>query len=109
MNQSTTTTAPAQTTAMPRTQYIFIDYENVCEADLSRIVGKPAKVFMILGVRHKNLPVSLFLFAQNHPEQLRIIQTSVQGRNALDFVDPLKSRPSHFDQSPARRSLEGVR
>ncbi len=71
---------------MPRTQYIFIDYENVCEADLSRIVGRPAKVFMVLGVRHKNLPVSLFLFAQNHPEQLRIIQTPVQGRNALDFV-----------------------
>ncbi len=71
---------------MPRTQYIFIDYENVCEANLSRIVGKPAKVFMVLGVSQKSLPVSLFLFAQNHPEQLRIIQTPVQGRNALDFV-----------------------
>jgi len=25
---------------MPRTQYIFIDYENVSESDLSRVVGE---------------------------------------------------------------------
>ena len=86
MTPSTAPTAPARTTTVPRTQYIFIDYENVCEADLSRVVGKAAKVFMVLGTRHKNLPVSLFLFAQDHPEQLRIIQTPVEGRNALDFV-----------------------
>lgn len=71
---------------MARTQYIFIDYENVCESDLSRISGKPVRVFMILGTRHTKLPTSLFLFAQNHPEQVRIIQTPVQGRNALDLV-----------------------
>ena len=71
---------------MARTQYIFIDYENVSESDLSRISGKPVRVFMILGTRHTKLPTSLFLFAQDHPEQVRIIQTPVDGRNALDFV-----------------------
>ena len=71
---------------MARHQYIFIDYENVCESDLSRISGKPVRVFMILGTRHTKLPTSLFLFAQNHPEQVRIVQTPVDGRNALDFV-----------------------
>jgi hypothetical protein len=71
---------------MARTQYIFIDYENVSEPDLSRVNGKPVRVFMILGTRQKKLPTSLFLFAQNHPEQVRIIQTPVDGRNALDFV-----------------------
>ena len=71
---------------MARTQYIFIDYENVSESDLSRVSGKAVRVFMILGTRHKKLPTSLFLFAQDHPEQLRIIQTPVDGRNALDFV-----------------------
>jgi len=69
-----------------RTQYIFIDYENVSESDLSRVSGKPVRVFMILGTGHKKLPTSLFLFAQDHPEQLRIIQTPVEGRNALDMV-----------------------
>ena len=71
---------------MARTQYIFIDFENVNESDLSRVSGKAVCVFMIIGTRHKKLPVSLFLFAQDHPVQLRIIQTPVDGRNALDFV-----------------------
>ncbi|MEO8614195.1 MAG: PIN domain-containing protein [Luteolibacter sp.] len=71
---------------MARTQYIFIDYENVSESDLSRVSGKTVRVFMIIGTKHKKLPTSLFLFAQDHPEQLRIIQTPVDGRNALDFV-----------------------
>lgn len=71
---------------MSRTQYIFIDYENVSESDLSRVSGKQAQVFMIVGPRHKKLPTSLFLFAQDHPGQVRIIQTVVDGRNALDMV-----------------------
>jgi hypothetical protein len=71
---------------MARHQYIFIDYENVSESDLSRIQGKAVRVFMILGTRHKKLPTSLFLFAQDHPEQVRILQTPVDGRNALDLV-----------------------
>ncbi len=71
---------------MARTQYIFIDCENVNDFDLSRVSGKAVRVFMILGTRHKNLPASLFLFAQNHPGQVEIIQTPVDGRNALDFV-----------------------
>ena len=71
---------------MARTQYIFIDYENVSESDLSRVSGKPVRVYMIVGTRHKKLPTTLFLFAQDHAEQVRIIQTQVDGRNALDFV-----------------------
>jgi hypothetical protein len=86
MISSTPPEVPARTNTLPRTQYIFIDCENVCEADLSRVVGKAAKVFMVLGSQQKTLPVALFLFVQKHPEQLRVIQTPVQGRNALDFV-----------------------
>jgi hypothetical protein len=71
---------------MARTQYIFIDYENVSESDLSRVSGKAVSVFMILGAGQKSLPTSLFLFAQNHSSQLRVIQTPVVGKNALDFV-----------------------
>ncbi len=85
---------------MARTQYIFIDYENVSESDLSRVSGKPVRVFMILGTRHKKLPTSLFLFAQDHPEQLRIIQTPIDGRNALDFVLTLELGRS-FASDPA--------
>ncbi|MES2657705.1 MAG: PIN domain-containing protein [Verrucomicrobiota bacterium] len=71
---------------MARTQYIFIDYENVCVTDLSLLAGKDAFVFLILGHHQDKLPVKVTLFAQQHPHQLRIIQTKVVGRNALDFV-----------------------
>jgi PIN domain len=71
---------------MPRTNYIFIDYENVCESDLSRVRGKSARVYMIVGAAQKSLSTSLFLFSQGHPNQLRVIQTPVAGKNALDFV-----------------------
>lgn len=71
---------------MPPIDYIFIDWENVSEFDPARIVGKRARVYMILGALQAHLPVSLVLFLQSHPEQLRIIQSSVVGRNALDFV-----------------------
>ena len=71
---------------MARNQYIFIDYENVCENDLSRVIDPAIRVFIILGIRHTKLPTSLFLYAQYRPEQLRIIQTQVEGRNALDLV-----------------------
>jgi hypothetical protein len=86
MNPSTSPATPAQCTTKPRTRYIFIDYENVNESDLSRVSGKSVRVFMILGAGQKSLPTSLFLFAQNHPSQLRVIQTPVVGKNALDFV-----------------------
>ena len=54
-------TAPLDNSSftMARTQYIFIDYENASESDLSRVSGKPVRVFMILGNRHKKLPTSL--------------------------------------------------
>lgn len=71
---------------MARTHYIFIDYENVAESDLSRVAGKDAYVFLILGLNQEKLPVKVTLFAQQHPNQLRIIQTKVVGRNALDLV-----------------------
>ena len=33
---------------MSRTNYIFIDCENVQETDLDRIAGKPVKVVLVL-------------------------------------------------------------
>jgi hypothetical protein len=71
---------------MQRTHYIFIDYENVCVSDLFLVADKDAFVFLILGFNQEKLPVKVTLFAQQHPNQLRIIQTKVVGRNALDLV-----------------------
>lgn len=71
---------------MDRTHYIFIDHENVGNADLSRFEGKQVKIFLILGAGQSKLPTSLLLFSQNNPDRLRVIQTPVKGHNALDLV-----------------------
>jgi hypothetical protein len=71
---------------MSRTNYIFVDFENVQETDLDRIANKPVKVRLILGERHKHLPVKLVKLIQKFSEQVRLIETSLNGKNALDFV-----------------------
>ena len=71
---------------MSRTNYIFIDFENVQETDLERIANKPVKVRLILGERHKSLPVKFVKLIQKYSEQVRLVETGLNGKNALDFV-----------------------
>lgn len=71
---------------MSRTNYIFIDFENVQETDLDRIANKPVKVWLILGERHKSLPLKLVKLIQKFPQQVRLVETGLNGKNALDFV-----------------------
>jgi hypothetical protein len=71
---------------MSRTNYIFVDFENVQETDLDRIANKPVKVWLILGERHKSLPLKLVKLIQKYPEQVRLVETGLNGKNALDFV-----------------------
>ena len=69
-----------------RTNYIFVDYESVQDLDLDRIANRPVKVMLILGVQHKKLPVPLVKLIQKYPEKVRLVETELDGKNALDFV-----------------------
>lgn len=71
---------------MNRTNYIFVDFENVQETDLDRIANKPVKVTLVLGERHKSLPVKLVKLIQKYPAQVQLLETVLNGKNALDFV-----------------------
>jgi hypothetical protein len=71
---------------MNRINYVFVDFENVQETDLDRIADKPVKVSLVLGERHKSLPVKLVKLIQKFSEQVRLIETVLNGKNALDFV-----------------------
>lgn len=71
---------------MSRTNYIFVDFENVRETDLDRIADKPVKVRLILGERHKSLPLNVVKLIQKYAEQVRLVETALNGKNALDFV-----------------------
>jgi len=71
---------------MSRTNYIFVDFENVQETDLERIANKPVKVRLLLGERHKSLPVKLVKLIQIYSAQVHLVETELNGKNALDFV-----------------------
>lgn len=71
---------------MIRKNFIYVDYENVQEAAFGRLSGRQAHVTLVLGERHKTLPVSLVKLIQQHASQVSIIETELNGKNALDFV-----------------------
>lgn len=69
-----------------RTNYIFVDYENIQELDLNLIAGKPVRVIFVLGERHKNLPLELVKQLLKFPAQVELVETGRSGKNALDLV-----------------------
>lgn len=71
---------------MPRTNYIFIDTENVHEKDLSRIKGKSAVVHLVLGANVTKPPKSIEDQLEEHAEKIVQIRTPSPGKNHLDFV-----------------------
>ncbi len=71
---------------MSRTNYIFVDFENVQETDLDRIANKPVKVTFVLGERHKNLPVALVHKLLKYAGQVALVETGHNSKNALDLV-----------------------
>lgn len=71
---------------MNRTHYIFVDFENVHEVQLDLIEDKPVVVVLVLGERHKKLPVELVKQLLKYPAQVRLVEAGLSGRNALDFV-----------------------
>lgn len=71
---------------MNRTNYLFVDFENIHEVDLDLIADKPVKVILILGERHKKLPVEMVKKLLKYQAQVRLIEAGRSGKNALDFV-----------------------
>lgn len=70
----------------PRTNYIFVDFENTQDIDLELIAGKPVKVFLILGGKQDRLSVGLVKKLLKYKAQLEVIETEQTGNHALDFV-----------------------
>lgn len=70
----------------PRTNYIFVDFENTQDINLDLIEGKPVKVFLILGGKQDRLPVGLVKKLLKYTAQLEVIETEQTGNHALDFV-----------------------
>jgi hypothetical protein len=71
---------------MSRTQHIFVDFENVHAIDLDLVDGQPAVVHLVLGERHKSVPLEIAKQLLKYPQQVRLVEAGKSGRNALDFV-----------------------
>jgi hypothetical protein len=69
-----------------RKNYIFIDRENVREEEFDRIGGKPAYLTILFGPNQKSVPLPIVRLIRDHAERIEIIETPVQGKNALDFI-----------------------
>jgi hypothetical protein len=69
-----------------RTNYIFVDFENVQELDLDLIAGKAVKVFLIVGQRQKTMLSRLSRQIHKYHNQVEWIESDGAGRNALDLV-----------------------
>jgi hypothetical protein len=66
---------------------IFVDFENVREADLDLLAGHSAAITLVLGKQQKTLPLTMVeALRRLPPEQVILVQSAVPGRNALDFV-----------------------
>ncbi len=74
------------TNGTARTNYIFVDYENVQEVDLDLINGKAVKVFLIVGQRRKTLPSVLARQIHQYHDQVTWIESEGATNNALDLV-----------------------
>jgi hypothetical protein len=69
-----------------RKNYIFIDRENVKEEEFDRIEGKPAYLTILFGPNQKFVPLPIVRQIRDHADRIEIIETPVQGKNALDFI-----------------------
>jgi hypothetical protein len=67
------------------THFVFVDFENVPDLDLSALTGHSVKVTLVLGSKSK-LKADLVLQIASLPFEVRLIKVGVTRKNALDFV-----------------------
>lgn len=69
-----------------RTNYVFVDCENVHDIDLGQIANKPVRVTLVLGKGQQKLPTTLVKQVHKFAAQVELVESESSGRNALDMV-----------------------
>lgn len=70
----------------PAANYVFIDFENVHEVDLSLIGSKTVHVTLLLGAKQTRLDADLVEKLIEHASSVQLVRLSSSGKNALDFA-----------------------
>jgi hypothetical protein len=68
-----------------KTNYIFIDFENIQRHDVGLLKGHPSKVFLFVGANQSKISFDLVASIQKLGDQAKYIKIEGTGHNALDF------------------------
>lgn len=68
------------------THFVFVDFENVPEADLRLVAGKPVHVTLLIGKNQAKLDFSLVEQIHQLAAQVELVKLGGSGRNALDMT-----------------------
>jgi len=68
------------------THYVFVDFENVPEVDLTLIEGKPVHVTIMIGKNQKKIDLPLVQQIRRLAAQVELVEVGASGRNALDLT-----------------------
>ena len=66
--------------------YVFVDYENVHEVDLTLIGSKTVHFTLLLGARQSKLDATLVEKLMAHAATVQLVRLNSSGKNALDFA-----------------------
>lgn len=70
----------------PPTHFVFVDFENVPEVDLSAISGQPVLVTLLIGKNQKKIDLELVEQIQAFAAQVKLVKVGGSGHNALDLT-----------------------
>jgi hypothetical protein len=68
-----------------RTNYVFLDLENVQPRSLEQVANEHFKLFVFVGASQTKLPFEIAAFLQRQGSRAEYIKISGNGSNALDF------------------------
>lgn len=68
-----------------RTNYVFIDFENVQPKNLQILQGHEFKVYVFVGAKQTKIPFEIAAVMQEFGENAKYIKIAGNGLNALDF------------------------
>lgn len=66
--------------------YVFVDFENVTDLDLSLIGNKSVSFTLLIGAKQTKLDVDLVQKMFEHSTSVQLIRLTSSGKNALDFT-----------------------
>lgn len=70
----------------PPVNYVFVDYENVHDVDLSLIGRNTVHLTLLLGAHQTKLDVVMVEKLMAHSVSVQLIRLNSSGKNALDFA-----------------------